>query len=307
MKQFQTRWARSALYTATAAALGCAAMVSPAPAQVCPYSTGECAFPPPDRQTSGSHVVAALANSLLGGTTAGLIRVSDGRSFADGFVSGAAGGLVGYGGKVLSVQRWNGAGLAGRQIGALGGSLVANAGAGDGPFDHVAVPVGPVRLHVTTRGPLRVQPKVDAGSVLFTAYAAAHPSMAIDWEATLGSGLAVFRDHRPANHWGRYLFGVILINHPPGAALPDEHFDRVQRHERVHALQHDFSAIAIGERFERWFLSHVPHGSRVPGSVDLGLDFLLWGGLTVILPRDAQLWEHEAYFLTPAPAPASRP
>ena len=66
-------------------------------------------------------------NALTSGLSAGLLQVVRGESFTDGFARGALGGSVHYAGMRISAQRFDGAGLLGRQVSAAGISMVRNA------------------------------------------------------------------------------------------------------------------------------------------------------------------------------------
>jgi hypothetical protein len=221
------------------------------------------------------------------------------RPVGDAFLGGAAGGLIEYGGKVVAVEGWAGAGLVGRQIGGIGASVVANASDGEPLFQRVTLPVGPVFFRVAPRDPTRVQARLDLPAAVHIAYGVLSPSMQIDWNSTLSSGLPVFSDREPRSGHGRYMFGAITLHRPPGSDLGPAHYSRVLRHERVHAIQHDFSSIVIGERLDAFVLSQVPGGERIGAFGALRLDFFIWGGLALALHPDAQPWEREAYFLTP--------
>lgn len=254
-----------------------------------------CPTPPPEGGRTGDHMLAAGLNALIGGLAGGGIAILSDRPIGRAIVGGAAGGALGYGGKVIAVEQWQGAGFVGRQLGALGASLISNAAEGERPFERILMPVGPTYFVIHPSG-RQVHLKVDVPSVLHVAYASVHPSMQMDWNSTLSSGVPVFVDSRTARGHGRYLFGTIVLVQPTGHELGGAHTSRVLRHERVHALQHDFSTIVLNGRLDRLL---IPGADRFERHAVLRTDFLIWGGLALILPVDSQPWEREAYFLTP--------
>jgi hypothetical protein len=288
---------RTALVTLTAGSIPLCSLALDA--QVCDPAWTPCTAPRQDDARIQGHAVSAGLNALIAGLTAAGIAVAGKRPIGEAFLGGTAGGLIGYGGKVVAAERWTGAGLVGRQIGGLGGSFVANASEGEPLFQRVTLPVGPVFFRIDPGDPTRVHARLDLPALAHVLYGVLHPAMQIEWNSTLSSGLPVFSDREARSGHGRYVLGAIVLHRPPESDLGPAHYSRVLRHERVHALQHDFSSIVIGERFDRFVLSHVPGADRITGVGHLRLDFLVWGSLAIALPTDAQPWEREAYFLTP--------
>lgn len=230
-------------------------------------------------------------NTALGGVTAGIAQAWQGTSFWKGFVRGAAGGSVVYSGKWTSTQNFFGAGLVGREVAAVGASMVANASEGRALLERVVLPVGPVRLHVNGTGANPLHGRVDLPNVISTVYTAALPNTRLDWSLTLSSGSPVFV-HSGEQPWlGVHRAGVIVLKERNEMAS-------TLFHERVHVVQYDFSATAWGEPGERWLLEQIPRGPTVHRYVALGLDNALWGGVRYLLPYDSQPWEWEARFFT---------
>ena len=89
-------------------------------------------------------------NAALGGLTAALIRELRGGSFWEAFLDGALGGAVVYG-----------AGLAGREVAAVGTSIVRNASDGRGTLEQLVLPIGVARLYLqgvnTSVAPVRAR------------------------------------------------------------------------------------------------------------------------------------------------------
>lgn len=215
-------------------------------------------------------------NALLGGVSVGLIRELRGGSFLEGFRGGlVAGGMV-YLGKTVAVQHFSGAGLLGRQIGAVGGSVASNVAAGAAPLSRFELPFGPVRL-VLDRAARDVGVRVDPLGVGALAYALADPKFSFDARATLSAGTPVFRASEPeivgplggASAAGLELYSVILL-----ADL--SHFDAHTRaeifaHERVHTLQADAFQAFWGRALLEWLAPDTKGWQRAAGLLDINL------------------------------------
>lgn len=258
---------------------------------------GWCAVTPDRSMRAADHVRAGAINAALGGVTAGMFNAARGEPFLPAFVGGAAGGTVSYSGKLISGQHWSGAGLIGRELAALGSSMVGNASQGRGMLERVVLPVGPMTLHVDRADGMSVRAKLDVLATLFTTYALAHPDYALDWSASASSGAPVFhaRSVREGRPWrGGMVAGSILMQ----SGRYDPAWRQVRAHEQVHVAQHDFSAIAWGAPFEDWLLRRVPRGEWIGRRFDLGVDFLFWAGLYAFASQRGTPWEREARFLS---------
>jgi hypothetical protein len=252
------------------------------------------------------HFTVFSANALLSGALTGTLRRARGGSFSEGFVHGLVGGSAVYAGKAIAVQRWDGAGLLGRQVAAVGASAVRNAGEGEGLLDTVVLPVGPVRLHVRTGtvAGTRVRASVDLHALFWTGYGVLEPSLRLDAGASLSAGAPVFRTHDQWIIWkdgrervhGLALAGTVFL-----ADLPygePGYSAEVFAHERVHVIQNDQFFHTVGNPLETWLLGRVPGGRAI--SRILEPNFLLWaaaypGGRTVLYEQ--RPWELEAFFL----------
>ncbi|HSM61279.1 MAG TPA: hypothetical protein VK849_10800 [Longimicrobiales bacterium] len=196
------------------------------------------------------------ANALLGGLTAGISSRLRGGSFSEAFARGALGGGVTYLGKRTAAARFDGAGLLGREVGAVGASIVRNAGLGIPVLDTLVLPLGPLRAFVPTGEPARARVRVDANDVAWLVSALAHDRLTLDWGESASAGAPVFR----ASGWlrargdtasGQHSAGLVLVSD-----LPPVEVDDVLAHERAHLLQTDFFEIAVAYPLEdalgRW-------------------------------------------------------
>ncbi len=198
------------------------------------------------------------ANTLLGGLTAGLLQAIRGGSFSDGFTGGALGGAIVYAGKRVSVGRFAGAGLLGRELAAVGASVVRNAADAKPNFERLALPVGPINIYLATSGPSRVRVKVNLYQLASFGWAIAEPALSFEAGKSLSAGAPVFRarnrvilsDGDPTR--GVTTGGTILLS---GRGVSDE--DAVFAHERVHVLQRDFYFHAWFNELETWLLKQT--------------------------------------------------
>lgn len=245
----------------------------------------------------GGYLAGAALNAVLGGMTSGMFRWVAGEPFLPAFAKGAAGGTVTYAGRAIAGRQFDGAGLLGREVAAVGSSMVANSAYGRGLLDRVALPLGPLKLHVVRDDGTSISVSVDVLATIMTTYAVAHPEYTIDWRSTASAGVPVFRSPSllESRSWsGAMVAGVIVLNYERD--VPGVH--RVQAHEQVHVAQHDFSAMVWGEPVERWLLGLLPYGELVGRRVDVGIDFLFWAGLHSFTDRRSTPWEREARFLS---------
>lgn len=245
-----------------------------------------------------AHALGVSINAAVGGLSAGIGRTLKGESFWAGFRDGLPGGAVQYGGKVLGSRRFPGAGLAGRQVAALGSSMVHNAGRGAGALDQMVLPLGPARLYLDSRSPEDSRVKLDLLTVVGTAYALAHGGR-FDAPSSISSGAMVMVLPDEFDPWRRpaaAFAGVIMHREE---MVHDLDRPEVLAHEGVHVMQHDFGQTVWSEPGERWL------GERIGGMaalitrhVDLGLYKAVQRPITYYyVPIPYNLWEQEALFL----------
>ena len=259
-----------------------------------------------NRQSGSAGDLAFLSgNVALGGLTAALIQKSRGGSFWDAFLGGALGGAVAYAGRRLAVERFDGAGLAGRQVAAVGTSMVRNASDGCGALEQLVLPFGPARLYLrrdaTSRLPLSAQVKLDVPTVLTAAYFALWENADFDVGASVSAGALVFVRREPwaEESWiGAQAAGVLWLRGNPDDPYPEVERSVVFAHERVHVSQYDFSFLAWGDPIESRLVDRLPGGQWIDRHLDLGLHLPAWGLANWLISHDRRPWEREANFLT---------
>lgn len=255
-----------------------------------------CADPPPPTESNKAarYAVAAGANVALGGLTGGIGEHRRGGSFWRGFVAGAAGGGLTFAGKQVSATRFTGAGVLGRQMAAVGGSVVNNAAAGRAPFARLVLPLGPVRAYVEPGRSRPIRVKIDAAQLVGIGYAGTRPGAQLDVGASLSSGAPVFRVGDEWGHRAGHVAGVVLMT--------DHAIAREGRyalaHERVHVGQYDFAFLAWSEPAERWAAERSGVLGRLNRYVDFGANAAFFGALTFVVPPQVSPWEAEAYLLS---------
>lgn len=243
------------------------------------------------------------ANALLGGLSAGVMQRLDGGSFSDGFVRGLVGGAVIYGGKRIAVERFGGAGLAGREIAAVGSSMIRNVGEGRGMLEQIVLPVGPVRVYLQSSGP-RVRVRADAHTVGWMIYAIQEAELRFDAGMSLSAGAPVFVSDRiivsgrDSTHAGGLAEpGLIMITDIP--AFGREVARRNFEHERVHVLQMDQIFLTMTDPAEDYALLRVPVLRRIEPYIDINLSGALLGLLGGRIPKHLDRpWETEAIYLS---------
>lgn len=244
------------------------------------------------------------ANVLLSGVTAGLFQELRGGSFKDGFTRGALGGTIIYGGKRVAAERYFGAGLLGREIAAVGASVVRNASDGIGSFDRLILPAGFARVYWhRARGDVRV--KLDVVTLGYTVYGVVEDNLEFAARESLSSGGPVFRtdneiitfDTGAQHAAGVSRAGVILQAYVP--AWRDDFLNRALAHERIHVLQNDQLFITLNDHLDDWVFGKLGPAARAGRYIDLNGS----SELLVLLARWVEKhgdrpWELEAIYLT---------
>jgi hypothetical protein len=255
------------------------------------------------RYPSWSGELASLGgNALLGGLSAGIMQELRGGSFRSGFARGAVGGAGIYAGKRLAAERFEGAGLIGRQVAAVGGSIVRNAGEGRGVLERLYLPLGVARLevHTPTR---RLQLTPDITALAWALWALDERELSIDWEETLSAGTPVFyTDNKTLVVGGDSTHaaattnsGVMYVSGVPG--LGPVVSRRILEHERIHVLQEDQLFLTITDPLEELLLRQVPYVQRWATRVDINLATELLKRLGSWFPQHLDRpWESEAIF-----------
>jgi hypothetical protein len=260
---------------------------------------------PYDSPRWSNHLTAFGANVLLGGLTAGFAQELRGGSFRDGFIRGALGGTTVYAGKRIAGQRFDGAGLLGRQVAAVGTSVVRNASAGRGSFSRLMLPFGPVRLYVEPGAARPLQPKLDLSGLAFLAYGVFNDDLYFDTRRSFSAGIPVFRTEDAPIDWltdGSELEGLATA----GVVYLADYWSREERdhtfaHERIHVLQTDFVLGAWTDPVEDWALSHHPVGRSIARWVDINLATNLLSLLGGPFDHDERPWEAEADYMAGRP------
>ncbi|MGH7501039.1 MAG: hypothetical protein ACREL7_04705 [Longimicrobiales bacterium] len=189
------------------------------------------------------------ANALIGGLTSGLKREFGDGNFSDGFLRGAFGGAITYVGKRVAAERFDGAGLLGRPVAAVGSSVARNAALGLPAFHHITLPLGPVWLEIRRDPDSRLAARLDPAALAWIVYGIVESELDFDAAETLSSGSAVFRTREKllslgddsVHAAGLVNAGVMFL--ADVAAFGPERRRRAEAHERVHVLQEDQFAI----------------------------------------------------------------
>jgi hypothetical protein len=240
-------------------------------------------------------------NALSGGLTAGLFQQLRGESFTDGFARGALGGSVYYAGLRMTAQRFDGAGLIGRQLAATGTAMVRNASDGRPALERLFVPLGPLHLYIDRADGFAVRPKVNVAALTVLLSAVAEPRLHWDAGATFSAGAPVFRapGRRVVND-GETRGGYARAGSMFISDMGPEHDPLILAHERVHVVQGDWLFLAWSEPVEAWLMSRIPGGAALYRYVDIAFVVPSVGGTLYDLLHisDAnRLYEIEAYFL----------
>jgi len=265
-------------------------------------AAAQCGAPSCQPGRTGALAETAAINAALGGLSAGGLRVLRGGSLREGLeagMAGAAGGALVYAGKRVAVQRWDGAGLVGREVAAVGSSMAWNAAAGRGVTDRLVLPIGPVRLYLALDDGVRVTPKLDLSSTV--AIAVASLNGRIDWERSASAGASVFRRTRryaQADVVGQQAAGVITYRDLLGRGEPGESRLETLAHEQVHVIQRDQAFLFWAEPAEAALLGSTRAGRVLRRHLDVGLDVAAKILVKQVVAYEARPWEREAHLLS---------
>jgi hypothetical protein len=274
----------------------------------------------------GEQAVVFGVNAVLGGVTAGATLALRGGSFLDGFSRGLVGGGIVYAGKRVAVEHFDGAGLLGRHIAAVGSSIVLNASDGRPTFDRLLLPLGPLpgRLIVTPGAATKVRPVADLVSVGSLVYGLASSAYELDVGASLSHGVAAFKGTRRENSLlykplSPELKAILLLQRPAARRLAftvgnsiflsavgsqNDFIDPVFAHERVHVLQFDFALAAWSDRTDTWLLERAPGIDRYLKLNSVAAALALVNQTFFATTDQADLpWEAEAQVLAGAATP----
>jgi len=239
------------------------------------------------------------ANAVLGGVTAGLASYRRGGSFRKGFTDGVLGGSLAYLGKRLTSARFSSAGFLGREIAAVGGSIVRNGSLGVGILDTLVLPVGPLRAFVTPSTLSKTRIRLDLHQTARLLAAISEERLALDWGRTFSAGAPVFLTDAKIRGETGFVSGlmgggvILLSRRGPGP------MDRTFAHERVHVAQEDFIQTTAGLSLERWAGQRIGI-DRIPllEHTTLGFGYYaLWFPASRIWRYQDRPWEVEAEFL----------
>lgn len=236
------------------------------------------------------------ASAALGGLTGGVGRWLNGGSFSEGFTIGSAGGALSFAGRRVAVADFPGAGLVGRQISAVGASVVANTAGGRLPLERLDLAVGPLIVHFALNERLKPQPRLVLWDAFWLISAIAEPKLQFDWRESLASGSPVFFapdhlvGHRAA---GKHRGGLILLG--------QNYQSTTLKHELVHVLQFDMVHRFWGQPLESWALRTLGGGPEISRWIAFGLTGPLLAAAVkdgLSLQWEQRPWEVEAEYLS---------
>jgi hypothetical protein len=210
---------------------------------------------------------------------------------------GTAGGILASAGKQTASTPHRGFGFLGREISAVGVSLMASAGERQ---TRLSFPLGPVSVQYLDGA---CDWRINLTEFVATAAAGLSSNTSFDLGRSLSSGAPVFRDRRAnfAQANGTYSavtqLGTIRLSRSAFNFFTGDAY--VIYHENVHVLQDDYFEEVIALPAERAALGHFSIGRHLVRHIDLGLlGPALETGMSGVIPYSSRPWEREAYALT---------
>jgi hypothetical protein len=251
-------------------------------------------------QTPHARVNDLAFSVAIGGATGAITAAIHGQSIWTGAWRGLAGGSIMSAARQLAGSQTEGAGLAAREISAVGVSLAA---AGGDSVIHWLIPVGPATIIVGPHS--SVDWRLNLTQAASAVGLAVSPNTRFDFQSTLYSGAPVYRDRRPhfgesgsKEFLGAEQLGTIRL--APEASDPlVSNSARALPHETIHVLQEDYLNDAVTLPIERAVLRTFPLGRLFARHLDVGLlTPLLGNAASQLIPYTDRPWEREAYSLT---------
>jgi hypothetical protein len=175
------------------------------------------------------------------------------------------------GGKFISAGRMPGSGLAGLTVGAVGSSMVANAGRGARPLGEIVVPLGPVRLRLAQGASRKVGLRVDAYEALLIGRYFMVDGLAFDWRRSVESGTPVFGTRGKLILRHRELVSGVANGTAVVMSDMGGDTDRIIRHELIHVQQHSWAKTTLGIPAERWLRDESGWLRWIPEWLELGI------------------------------------
>ena len=250
--------------------------------------------------TTRDRAAHLAVNGALGGFTAAMFALVRGKNPWRAAFMGFGGGVALGVGKQVAGRRFDGSGLIGRQLAALGTSVVRSASEDTMVF---IVPAGPMTLEVRPSAVDRVRPRLNLVGTATVLYYVIRADTRFDMRATLSAGAPVFRfptetvTTRDGIIFGRMDFGTIVLGTP--LSVLEEQKRMTLPHESIHILQYDFLDQALTLPPERAILRKLGVGPGFLRHVDLGaVSVLLAGVLQMHMDYEDRPWEREAVLLT---------
>jgi hypothetical protein len=235
-------------------------------------------------------------NALVTGLASGVVAEIRGTSgFRHALVQGLLGGSIAFAGKRLAAERFRGAGLAGRQVAAVGASIARNGQLGRSPLAELVLP-GPGVWLYWDRSSSSVLVRPDLTTLFWTAFGLVREEFRLDLGMSLSTGAPVFvaDDHRFEDGINGFVEGrVMFLSRLGSSPLGD-----VRAHESVHVIQSDLSWTVWALPLETWLLSKNGLGRWISERSNLGVTAGLPQQVGPWLwPRERNPFEVEAEFL----------
>jgi hypothetical protein len=253
---------------------------------------------PPAQVTVRTRMENVAINGVIGALT-GVVwaTIRDSQRWK-GAEQGLVGGVLMSVGRQTAASPFNGSGFLGREVSAVGVSLVTSTGQRSTTF---TFPVGPVSLEFDQH---EYDWRLNVTDFLLTIGMTFYPSTRFDVGKSLSSGVPVFRIRRTdfgqigdLDLTAAQLGGTILLSRNALDSLTGR-ADAIY-HENVHILQEDYFEDAITLPAERAVIRPLPFGRRFLKHLDLGvLGPVLGGQISRLIPYRSRPWEREAYGLT---------
>lgn len=196
--------------------------------------------------------------------------------------------------------------MAGREVAALGTSVIRNTADGRAPLKRLVLPLWIGRVYVTTSPRVSVQPRRDLATTASTLVQAFDPRSRLDVARSVSAGAPVFLVYADVSDWvGYQRAGVVLLHYPEDYRGMEEEIggdvlNPIERSRRARAR----ARAAAGQAFllftapaGDWLVDRSRATARIHRWVDPGVVTAALNLPEVLIPYERRPWEREADFL----------
>jgi hypothetical protein len=157
------------------------------------------------------------------------------------------------------------------ELGAVGSSIIANAGAGSDAFDEITLPVGPARVRVRTGASPAIDFTVNGYETMMLAHRLVQPGVRVDWNHSRRAGTFVLRTSRRLGAPGGWRAAAVTTGSVIVLSELASDLERSFDHERIHVQQEWFLQEILARPVESSLRARAPLLRAIPQWFEFGI------------------------------------